>query len=58
MDKQKPTAIIPDFFTTLFAPTGSLPGLEPPITPPGCCISKALATEINACAEKASVKND
>ena len=49
-------AIPKDFFTKLYEPTCY--ELEKPITPSGHRISKALATELNARREDASIADD
>ena len=58
MKDETPESAMPkDFFTKLFEPTGKQE-LEKLITPPGCRISKALASELGVTADDPSIASD
>ena len=57
MKTETPKSAIPkDIFTKLYEPHNY--ELDPPITPPGPRISKALASELSVVADDSSIAND
>ena len=57
MNTETPKSAIPkDIFTKLYEPHNY--ELDPPITPPGPRISKALASELSVVADDPSIAND